>query len=298
MLKSLGAKKIFYQCSLDALAVSLCKQMLPGRSHKQLLLWEIKITHLQILTRDYFPLLHSRNVMIQAQIQKGTLPPLEPTFSDKRNAKSPLRQHRSSTQSPIFGVPISFSFFSYKKKTKERKNVNYPVEDTAIRFQIRSWPKLNKSFNCAKQKKTGRGNAVEEQLAFVSATIGWVWEGVVDRMKICNQNLAAAEAILRHPSSVFIFSNFVFDKETKDEKVIDLCQEAQNWHGNFPTIDEILRFRIDEVIYYPCIALTPNVYAWINTIHSRFIKLVSRPFIKIDLFHFLIHLTCIMSPKL
>jgi hypothetical protein len=47
-------------------------------------------------------------------------------------------------------------------------------------------------------------------------------------MKICNQNLAAAEAILRHPSSVFIFSNFVFDKETKDEKVIDLCQEAQN----------------------------------------------------------------------
>jgi hypothetical protein len=190
--------------------------MLPGRSHKQLLLWEIKITHLQILTRDYFPLLHSRNVMIQAQIQKGTLPPLEPTFSDKRNAKSPLRQHRSSTQSPIFGVPISFSFFSYKKKTKERKNVNYPVEDTAISFQIRCWPKLNKSFNCAKQKKTGRGNAVEEQLAFVSATIGWVWEGVVDRMKICNQNLAAAEAMLRHPSSVFIFSNFVVDKETKD----------------------------------------------------------------------------------
>jgi hypothetical protein len=67
-----------------------------------------------------------------------------------------------------------------------------------------------------KTKKTGRGNAVEEQLAFVSATIGWVWEGVVDRMKICYQNLAAAEAMLRHPSSVFIFSNFVVDKETKD----------------------------------------------------------------------------------
>jgi len=106
---------------------------------------------------------------------------------------------------PISLCPNIMQVLSYKKKWikklqwQSKNSIDYPVQDTAMRFQIRCWPKLNKSFNCPNQNyKLGkpkrnnrknceghsrtyviidRSNAVKKQLAIISATNGWVWEG-------------------------------------------------------------------------------------------------------------------------
>ena len=68
-------------------------------------------------------------------MEEHTLP-LDPTFSNKRNAKSPLPQHRSNAQSPIFALTPTIPTLNkqtnkiFKKKKKNNKNnikIKYPL---------------------------------------------------------------------------------------------------------------------------------------------------------------------------
>lgn len=52
------------------------------------------------------------NINCMTNNNEQTLP-LDPTFSDKRNAKSPLPQHKSNTLSPFFA--LSQKEFLFKK---------------------------------------------------------------------------------------------------------------------------------------------------------------------------------------
>lgn len=69
--------------------------------------------------------------------------PLDPTFSDNRNDKSPLPQHKSNTWSPILAlkptIPIlqkqNMKFNNSKRKMKQTNT--YPLHETAILFHTR-----------------------------------------------------------------------------------------------------------------------------------------------------------------
>jgi hypothetical protein len=132
---------------------------------------------------------------------------LEPTFSDKRNAKSPLPQHRSNTQSPNFALSQyhASSFLQEKMNKKKYSNkeqkqhwlpspgYGHAFPDTMLTQtqQIIQLSKTKLQFRKTKKKQSkklrvahprtyviiDRSNAVKKQLAIISATNGWVWEG-------------------------------------------------------------------------------------------------------------------------